>query len=88
MLTLFLAAAVELSTIVVPIHASLAPLLPALESQVPRAQMKLDAYELDPRKQFGMKYRVQRDPIALNVIGTGLHATTTETAPRGSQPTR
>ena len=77
MLASFLAAAVELSTIVVPIHASLAPLLPALESQVPKSQAKLDAYELDPRKQFGMKYRVQREPIALNMVGTGLHATTT-----------
>jgi hypothetical protein len=73
----FLAAAIELSTIVVPIHASLAPLLPALESQVPKAQVKVDVYEMDPGKQFGIKYRVQRDPIALNMIGTGLHATTT-----------
>src|SRR5438034_3096359 len=77
MLTPLLAAAVELSTIVVPIHASLAPLRPALESQVPKAQVKLDAYEMDPGKQFGIKYRVQRNPIALNMIGTGLHATTT-----------
>jgi hypothetical protein len=77
MLAPILAAAVELSTIVVPIHASLAPLLPALESQVPKTQVKLDAYELDPQKQFGMKYRVQRDPIVLNMLGTGLHATTT-----------
>ncbi len=74
---LILAVAVELSTIVVPIHASLAPLLPLLESQVPKRQIKLDAYELDPQQQFGMKYRVERDPIALNMIGAGLHATTT-----------
>jgi len=73
----FLAAAVELSTIIVPIRASLAPLLPVLEAQVPKKQAKLDAYELDPQKKFGMKYRVERDPIALNMIGTGLHATTT-----------
>src|SRR3954470_18756721 len=77
MLAPFLAAAVELSTIVIPIHASLAPLLPALESQVPKKQLKLDAYEIDPKQQFGMKYRVERDPIALNMIGTGIHATTT-----------
>src|SRR5689334_15154770 len=77
MLGSFLAAAVELSTIVVPIHASLAPLLPALESQVPKVQAKLDAYEMDPRNEFGMKYRVERGPIALQMIGTGLHATTT-----------
>ena len=77
MLGLFLAAAVELSTIVVPIHASLAPLLPALESQVPKAQARLDAYEIDPKQEFGMKYRVERGPIALQMIGSGLHATTT-----------
>lgn len=76
MLAPILAAAVELSTIVVPIRASLAPLLPALEAQVPKSQIKIDAYELDPRKRFGMKYRVERDRIALNMIGTGLHATT------------
>lgn len=73
----FLAVAVELSTIVIPIHSSLAPLLPVLESQVPKKQIKLDAYELDPKQQFGIKYRVERDPIALNMIGSGLHATTT-----------
>jgi len=77
MLGSFLAAAVELSTIVVPIHASLAPLLPALESQVPKAQARLDAYEMNPKNDFGMKYRLERDPIALQMIGTGLHATTT-----------
>src|SRR5258705_197803 len=73
----FAAAVVELSTIVVPIHASLAPLLPALESQVPKSQIKVDAYEMDPKQQYGMKYRVQRDPIALTMIGTGIHASTT-----------
>jgi hypothetical protein len=67
----------ELSTIVVPIRASLAPLLPQLESQVPKNLSKTDTWELDPTKQFGMKYRVVRDPIALNVIGSGIHATTT-----------
>jgi hypothetical protein len=77
MLATLFAVAVELSTIVVPIHASLAPLLPVLESQVPKEQAKLDAYELDPKQEFGMKYRLQRDPIALQMIGTGLHATTT-----------
>jgi hypothetical protein len=77
MLGSFLVAAVELSTIVVPIHASLAPLLPALESQVPKTQARLDAYEMDPKNEFGMKYRVVRGPIALQMIGTGLHATTT-----------
>jgi hypothetical protein len=77
MLAPFLAAAVELSTIVIPIRASLAPLQPVLESQVPKKQAKLDDYELDPKRQFGIKYRMERDPIALNMIGSGLHATTT-----------
>ena len=67
----------ELSTIAVPIHVSLAPLLPKLESQVPKNLAKTDAYEIDPQKQFGMKYRVVRDPITLNVLGGGIHATTT-----------
>jgi hypothetical protein len=67
----------ELSTIVMPIKASLAPLLPQLESQVPKSLSKTDAFELDPLKQFGMKYRVVRDPIVLNAIGGGIHATTT-----------
>lgn len=67
----------ELSTIVVPIRASLAPLLPQLESQVPKNFSKTDTWELDPQKQFGMKYRVVRDPIVLTVIGGGIHATTT-----------
>jgi hypothetical protein len=67
----------ELSTIVIPIKASLAPLLPQLESQVPKSLSKTDAFELDPQKQFGMKYRLVRDPIVLNAIGGGIHATTT-----------
>jgi hypothetical protein len=67
----------ELSTIVIPIHVSLAPLLPQLESQVPKKLSKTDAWELDRLKQFGMKYRLVRDPIVLNVIGSGIHATTT-----------
>ena len=67
----------ELSTIVIPIRTSLAPLLPQLESQVPKNLAKTDAFELDPAKQFGMKYRVVRDPITLNVLGSGIHAMTT-----------
>jgi hypothetical protein len=86
MLALLLAVAVEttppppppdLSTIIIPIRTSLAPLLPQLEAQVPKSLAKIDAYELDPGKQFGMKYRVVRDPIVLNVIGGGIHAMTT-----------
>jgi len=67
----------ELSTLTIPIHTTLAPLLPQIESQVPKTMAKLDGYELDPAKEFGLKYRVVRDPIALNMQGRGLHVTTT-----------
>jgi hypothetical protein len=66
-----------MSTIVVPIHASLAPLVPLIDAQVPRTVAKLDAYELDPKGRFGIKYKVQRDPIVLNMQNAGLHSTTT-----------
>src|SRR5216684_7602585 len=48
----------EMSSIVVPIHASLAPLLPLIEAQVPKNMAKLDAYELDPSQRFGLRYSV------------------------------
>jgi hypothetical protein len=67
----------EVSTITIPIRTTLAPLLPQIESQVPKTMEKLDGYELDPTKGYGLKYRVTRDPIALNMAGTGLHATLT-----------
>lgn len=67
----------EVSTITIPIRTTLAPLLPLLEAQVPKSMQKLDGYELDPQQRFGLKYKVVRDPIALNMQGTGLHATTT-----------
>jgi len=63
----------ELSTIVVPIRASLAPLLPLIEAQVPKRVSRTDAYELDPSQRFGLKYDVIRDPIALNMQNAGLH---------------
>lgn len=65
----------EVSTIVVPIRTSLRPLLPLIEAQVPKEASKLDGYELDPDQRFGLKYRVVRDPIVLNAIGSGVHAT-------------
>jgi hypothetical protein len=67
----------EVSTLVVPIRASLAPLLPMIESQVPKSFLKTDDYELDPQERFGMKYKVVRDPIVLKMQGAGLHASTT-----------
>jgi hypothetical protein len=66
-------ASAELSSIVVPIHASLAPLLPLIEAQVPKSVAKLDAYELDPSGRFGLRYNVYRDPIVLNMQNAGLH---------------
>ncbi len=67
----------ELSTIVVPIHTSLAPLVPLVEAQVPKGMAKVDGYEMDAQKRFGLKYKVTRDPIALTMLGSGIHATTT-----------
>ena len=63
----------ELSTIVIPIRASLEPLLPLIEKQVPSDFTKLDAYELDPSQRFGLRYSVYRDPIVLNMQNAGLH---------------
>ena len=62
----------ELSTIVVPIRASLAPLLPELEARVPKTFS-------DKQKERGVdvRYEVERLPLTLNMIGAGLHATTT-----------
>lgn len=67
----------EVSTLVVPIRASLAPLLPIIESQVPKSFAKTDGYELDPQQRFGIKYKVVRDAISLKMHGAGLHASTT-----------
>jgi len=67
----------EVSTIVVPITSSLRPLLPQLEANIPKTMAKLDAWELDPQGRFGLKYRIAREPITLNMVGAGLHATTT-----------
>src|SRR3954453_3422967 len=66
----------EVSTIVVPVSASLRPLLPQLEANIPKSMARPDAYELDPKGRFGLKYRVPRDPITLNMVGAGLPATT------------
>lgn len=62
----------EWSTIVVPIHSTLAPLLPEIEKSVPRkfADKLLE-------RGFDIRYDIVRDPIALKMIGAGLHTTTT-----------
>jgi hypothetical protein len=72
-----LAQEAELSTISIPVRTTLAPLLPQLEAQVPKSMSKLDAFELEPQQRYGAKYDVARQPIALNMIGSGIHATTT-----------
>jgi hypothetical protein len=61
----------------VPITSSLKPLLPQLEANIPKSMQKLDAYEMDPQNRFGLKYTVTREPVTLNMVGSGLHATTT-----------
>src|ERR1043165_412795 len=66
----------EVSTIVVPIRSTLAPLLPLIETQVQKgAESK--GYENIPKQPYAVRYRVARDPIALNMEASGLHATTT-----------
>ncbi|HEX8153456.1 MAG TPA: DUF4403 family protein [Thermoanaerobaculia bacterium] len=61
----------ELSTIVVPIRASLAPVLPQIEASVPKT-----FGDKVTERGFDIRFDVVRDPIALKMIGAGLHATT------------
>lgn len=70
------AAPSEVSTIVVPIHSTLAPLLPLIESQVLKG-VESNGYETVPKEPYAIRYKIARDPIALNMDGSGLHATTT-----------
>ena len=67
----------DISEIAVPIRASLAPLVPEIEKQVPKNVTNGPDYQMDGSRQFGARYQVTRDPIALNMQGKGLHATTT-----------
>lgn len=62
----------ELSTIVVPIRASLAPLLPEIESRVPR-----QASDTTRERGIDVRYEVARDPLKLQMSGAGLLAKTT-----------
>ena len=61
-----------MSTIVVPIRASLAPLLPELETRVPSTFR-----DKTTERGIDVRYEITREPLALNMIGAGLHATTT-----------
>ncbi len=62
----------ELSTISVPIRASLAPVAAEVEARVPRTFS-----DETTERGIGIRYEVARDPIRLSMIGGGLHATTT-----------
>ena len=66
----------EVSTLIVPIRSTLAPLLPLIEAQVLKS-VESRGYEPVPRQPYMVRYRIARDPIALNMEGSGLHATTT-----------
>jgi hypothetical protein len=70
-----LSPAAELSSLIVPVNASLAPLLPLLEARVPASMASKGEYELDRSGRFGVRYRIERDHINLNQQGLGLHAT-------------
>jgi hypothetical protein len=67
----------EESVIEIPVRASLAPLIAEVEKQVPKRLEKLDAFEMDPRNLFGIRYRVVRDPVNIYMQNLGLHAVTT-----------
>ena len=62
----------ELSTIVVPIRTSLASLAPEIETRVPKTFAGKER-----ERGIDVRYDVVRDPIKLEMIGAGLHASTT-----------
>ena len=69
---LLLALLLDVSTISVPVELSLAPLMPEIEKQVPKTFT-----DTVTEPGFEVRYDVVRDPIALKMIGAGLHTTTT-----------
>ena len=62
----------DLSTIAVPIRTSLASLSPLVEQRVPKT-IENSVQELGTK----VRYEVTRDPIRLEMIGSGLHSSTT-----------
>lgn len=62
----------ELSTIAVPIRASLAALQPELEARVPVAFS-----DRETQRGIDIRYEVKRDPLRLAMTGPGLRTTTT-----------
>ncbi|MEA2488360.1 MAG: hypothetical protein QOH21_152 [Acidobacteriota bacterium] len=61
----------ELSTIVIPIRASLAALQPELEARVP-----VTFADTETQSGFDIRYEVKRDPLRLAMTGPGLRTTT------------
>ena len=61
----------ETSTIAIPIRSNLAPLIPLVEAQVPKAFRNRVV-----ERGVAIDYDILRDPIALQMTGTGLRATT------------
>jgi Domain of unknown function (DUF4403) len=61
----------EPSTIVVPIRASLAPLVPEIEARVPKTFA-----DKATERGIDVRYEVERAPIQLRMIGGGLHSST------------
>jgi hypothetical protein len=62
----------EISTFVVPIRTSLASLAPDIEARVPKTFAGKER-----ERGIDVRYDVVRDPIRLEMIGSGLHAATT-----------
>jgi hypothetical protein len=62
----------EPSTIVVPIRASLAPLVPEIEARVPKTFA-----DKAQERGIDIRYEVARAPLHIEMIGSGLHASTT-----------
>ncbi|HET7437783.1 MAG TPA: DUF4403 family protein [Thermoanaerobaculia bacterium] len=65
------APAVEVSTFVVPIRANLTMLTKEVEARVPKTFK-----ETVNERGFDITYNVTRDPVRLQMIGAGLHAST------------
>lgn len=66
------APAPEISTIVIPVQASLSSIQPLIEQGVPRTFA-----DRTTERGFTVSYNILRDPVKLKMIGRGLHATTT-----------
>jgi hypothetical protein len=70
----------ELSTIVIPVSASLAPLLPEVEKQIPKT-LQSRSYQIDAAHHIAIKFQVAREPVGINMIGAGLHVSARSETP-------